>query len=291
MAADAAAPHVRPPTAVRAFGSNVVLALDGDVEVVLVGRGIGFGVKPGAVVDAAVVEQRFVPDGSQRADAIADLVQDAPIEHVAVARAIVELAATELGIRVRPGFVLAVLDHLTFAVRRAEAGTRVDIPLRYEVAQLYPAESAFGRRAVALVADRLGVRLQDEEWVAFALHCVNQQWSSQDIGRTMLMTETIQGILRALEERWGRTISDEERDAARFVAHLRYLFTRVADDAQTTSSQLALLGTVERAYPEVVPAAHDVARRIAAALGRDLSQGEVAYVALHLGRLREATAS
>lgn len=230
-----------------------------------------------------------MPDSTHRADAIADLVQDAPIEHVAVAREITELAAKQLGVGPRPGFVLAVLDHLIYAVQRAEAGTTIDHPLRYEVAQWYPAEAQFGRHAVALVLERLSVQLQEEEWVAFALHGVNQQWRKQDIGRTMAMTETIHLIFTELEAQWGFAISQDSRDAARFVTHLRYLFSRVVDDGQESRTQLELLGTVARAYPGVVTAARRAATHIEAFLKRSLTEAEIAYIALHLGRLYEAT--
>lgn len=277
-------------TVLRSFGSNVVLALENEHQVVLVGRGIGFGARVGSVVDLTAVEQRFVPDSTHRADAIADLVQDAPIEQVALAREIAELAATQLGVDPRPGFVLAVLDHLLYAVQRAQDGTTIDHPLKYEVAQWYPAEAQFGRSSVALVLKRLAVQLQEEEWVAFALHGVNQQWRKQDIGRTMAMTETIHRIFTELESQWNFAVSQDSRDAARFVTHLRYLFSRVVEDNQEARTQLELLGTVARAYPGVVTAARGAAAYIEAFLKRSLTEPEVAYIALHLGRLYEATA-
>ena len=170
-------------------------------------------------------------------------------------------------------------------IERARDGIKVDFPLRWEVAQLYPAEGQLGRRVVDLIAQKLGVQLQDEEWVAFALHFVNQQWGKADFSKTVSMTETIAKVFTLLSVRWDTNIDENGLSAARFVTHLRYLFARSGETAVPTTIKLDVLASVRQAYPEAADAALEVAKLIGAALKRELGDDEVSYLALHTSRL------
>jgi beta-glucoside operon transcriptional antiterminator len=270
----------------RVYNNNVLLAIEADsTEVVLLGKGIGFQRRPGETVDTSLADQRFVAEGLYRAPQLADLLSDAPSAHIAVAQTITELGHATLGLEPRQSLMIPVLDHLTFAVRRAQEGAHIDFPLRWEVAQLYPAEAALGRQVVTLVNDTLGVHLQDDEWVAFALHFVNQQWTKGDFSKTVAMTETISRVFLRLAERWGRPVDENASSATRFVTHLRYVFARAAGHKQLQTSRLDVLSAVQQAYPEAAEAATDIAELIGESINRVITKDEVSYLALHTTRL------
>lgn len=275
-----------PATIKRVYNNNVLLAELGDgSEMVLVGKGIGFNHKAGQPVDLAIADQRFVPDGSYAASHVAGVLSDAPLEQIELVQEIMAMAQAELKLEPRQSLMVPVLDHLVFAVQRARDGIKVDFPLRWEVAQLYPAEGKLGRRVVELIAQKLGVQLQDEEWVAFALHFVNQQWGKADFSKTVSMTETIAKVFTLLSVRWDTNIDENGLSAARFVTHLRYLFARSGEAAVPTTIKLDVLASVRQAYPEAADAALEVAKLIGTALKRELGDDEVSYLALHTSRL------
>lgn len=64
----------------RVFNNNVVLAKDGNSEVILTGRGIGFQAKPGQHVDDAKIVRRFVPADGKDPDHMAQQVAGIPPE-------------------------------------------------------------------------------------------------------------------------------------------------------------------------------------------------------------------
>ncbi|PYI37471.1 transcriptional antiterminator [Arthrobacter psychrolactophilus] len=278
--------HGTSATIKRVYNNNVLLAeLNDGSETVLVGKGIGFGRKPGAPIDLDSADQRFVPDGSYAASHVAGVLSDAPLEQIELAQEITALAQQELRLEPRQSLLVPILDHLGFAVQRARDGIKVDFPLRWEVAQLYPAEGNLGRRVVALIQEHLGVQLQEEEWVAFALHFVNQQWSKADFSKTVSMTETISRVFSLLSVRWGKSIDENALSAARFVTHLRYLFARSVEATSSSVIRVDVLSSVRQAYPEAADAALEVAKLIGTALRRELGDDEVSYLALHTSRL------
>lgn len=270
----------------RVYNNNVLLAELGDGgEMILVGKGIGFNHKPGEAVELEAADQRFVPDGSYAASHVAGVLGDAPLEQIELAQEITALAQVELKLEPRQSLLVPILDHLGFAVQRARDGIKVDFPLKWEVAQLYPAEGNLGRRVVDLIMARLGVALQEDEWVAFALHFVNQQWSKADFSKTVSMTETIARVFSLLSVRWGRNVDENALSASRFVTHLRYLFARPAEVTGAASIPVDVLASVRQAYPEAADAALEVAKLIGGALRRDLGNDEISYLALHTSRL------
>lgn len=275
----------RPVTVRRVYNNNVVLAAGPDgTEVVLLGKGIGFGRRAGDTVDAQAA-QRFVAEGSLRLPRVATILSDATLEQAQVAGEVMSRARAELGIQVSQAFFLPLLDHLAFAVRRATEGVAVDFPLKWEVAHLFPEEAAFARRALALIEQRLGVELETDEWVAIALHLINHRWAGGDLQTTVAMTATIGRCFDVLDRRWACTIDRDSLSSARFVTHLRYLFVRATEDRQLGAAHVDVLASVRERYPEAADAALDLGRVFAEATKRELSGNEVAYLALHTSRL------
>ncbi|QLD12800.1 PRD domain-containing protein [Microbacterium oleivorans] len=278
------APH--PVSVVRIFNNNVLLCRDGPDEIVVVGKGLGYTVKPGGELDASAPGlKRFVPDQQYAATHVAEMLSDATMEEADVAEEIVRMAESELGTLPTQRVLLPLLDHLSFAVERAKGGITVDYPLQWETGQVFPQESAVGRRAVQLVRDRLGVSLQEGEWSAFALHFVTHRWAGGDLTRSLSMTGTISRVFREIEETWDTRIDQTSMSAARFVAHLRYLWARVSTSKQLRDSPVDFMGDVNEAYPEAAAAAVRSAAILGAVLGAPLTQDEVAYLALHTSRL------
>ncbi|AGJ78413.1 PRD domain-containing protein [Cutibacterium avidum] len=269
----------------KVYNNNVLLGVDrSGTEMVVNARSIGFGRHRGEIVDASSA-QRYLAEGTYRTAAIASLLSNATRTQVRVAQAIVELAQEELGMSNSQRMMLPVLDHLVAAAYRAEQGVVIDFPLTWEVQQLYPDEASLGHRAVEIVDGTLGIHLQPEEWVAFALHFINRQWDGKGVSRTVTMTQAISEVFTELEELWQVKIDRSSMSASRFVTHLRYLFARAADNKQLSHIDLDIMGLMSDRYPAATSAALTVAKRISTAVGDELTKAEINYIALHTSRL------
>ncbi|MBM7824726.1 beta-glucoside operon transcriptional antiterminator [Arcanobacterium pluranimalium] len=190
----------------------------------------------------------------------------------------------------RPGkqiLFMALLDHLAAAVRRAEQGITVDFALKWEVMALFPSEAGLGKEAQRLAETELGVRFQEDEWVAFALHYVNFRWANGNLLKTVAMTSVIKDVFALLEEKWDVKIDQESVNASRFVTHLRYLIVRTVRHSRTPHG-VDVYDAVQRSTPGAATTAQQVAELIGKALGDELSREEVGYLGLHLARLYES---
>lgn len=271
----------------RIFNNNVALAQTfAGEEVVVIGRGLAFGKRRGDMVDPTLVEQTFVPDRGTSLESLSGLLAEIPSEILGVASDVEAMVKSE-GVRVSHSFIVPLADHLNFAVVRAREGVEVDYPLAPEVAQLYPQEMRFGRLAVDLVRERLGVELPDIEAVPLAMHLVNAQFAVDDMGETYRMTEVFAQIFDVLATFFGGPVDRSLMSAARFVTHLRYLFVRVGKPAAEGPSIPLLLETVRSAHPQAFACARKVRLILEMHVQQDLTDDELAYLTIHIARLAQ----
>lgn len=270
----------------RVIGNNAVLAVDDDGhEVVALGRGVGHGRRPNDTLDADRVEQVFIAGGDAASDRLTEFLADAPLSCVRAAAKIADLAHERLGLRVTQALILPIADHLTFAMHRHREGIPMDYPLVWEVGQLYPQELEVGRAAVTLANASLGIELDPDEAVAFAMHFVNAQFATPGLSSTVRMTETITRMFDVIERTFGLTIDRRSMTAARFVTHLRYLFTRIASGKQINEPHHTLVDAIANAHPEAMVCAAKLQYFIEMGLSTHLTPDETGYLALHVARL------
>lgn len=270
----------------RVFNNNVVLARRPDgTDVVLTGRGLGFQAKPGGTVDESRVVRTFVPVDGRDPDHMGEQVAAVDPERVQqVERALEQAGLGALAGR-SPWLLIALCDHLEFAIVRQRDSIPLQYPLESEVSQLYPQEFAQASTVLAAFGREAGVELPEAERVAIALHLVNAGFSTGDLSRTYTMTGLIQQVLDVIGQTSGQPLERSSLGVARFITHLRYLFVRVSSGRQLEGESSSIGEAIRATYVE----AHRSARRVAALLELRLdtviSDDETAYLALHIARV------
>lgn len=271
---------------VRVFNNNLVLARDGvGREVILTGRGLGFQARPGQAVDPAKVVRTFIPTDGRDPDHLAHLLSGIPPEHIAL----VGSALTEVGLdglTRNPALIIALADHVSFALRRIAMGMDVEYPLLAEVKNLYAEEYAQAEALLAAINAHSDTQLPGTEAVGLALHLVNAGFSTGDLSYTYTMTGVIQQMVSVLEQNYGMTLDPGSVSVGRFVTHLRYLFVRIHQHKQLDEAQHTLVGVaIRQAYPRAVECSLRLASLLELRLGATLTDDEVSYLTLHVARV------
>ena len=270
---------------VRVFNNNLVLALDeAGGEIILTGRGLGFQARPGQVVDQARVVRTFVPSDGRDSDHLAQLLSGVPPEHIEL----VGDALAEVGLHTmveNPSLVIAVADHVSFALRRVAIGMHLEYPLLAEVQHLYAEEYGQARALLAAVNARSTTQLPEVEAVGLALHLVNAGFATGDLSYTYTMTGAIQQMITVVEELYGQRLDPGSVSVGRFITHLRYLFVRIHQHRQLTEEHSTIGIAIRAAYPRAADAARRLAELLGLRLGAALTEDETSYLALHIARL------
>lgn len=270
----------------RVFNNNLVLARDpGGREVILTGRGLGFGARPGHPVDPAAVARTFVPSDGRDPDHLAQLLAGIPPEYLQLATE----ALAAAGASTSTTTVIALADHVHFAVRRLAQGQPVVYPLEAEVAHLYPTELAQARAVLGCVNAGLDDPLPDSEAVAIALHLVNAGLATGDLSYTYTMTGVIQQLVDVIERTLGTPLAASDVSVGRLITHLRYLFVRIHQHAQLVEAPTSAIGaTIRATHPDALACARRLAQVIELRLGASVTEDEVSYLTLHVARVSDA---
>lgn len=273
----------------RVFNNNVVLASEpGGREVVLTGRGIGYQGRPGDAVDDARVARRFVPAEDVDPNGFAALVAGIPPEHIALADDALATIGGRVADNVSTSLLIAVADHLSFAIKRQRQGIAMDFPLRAEVAHLYPEEFAAAQSMVARVNMLVADPLPDDEATALAMHLVNAGFATGNLAPTYQMTEVLKQVFDVVENSLGQSFDRQGVNAARFIAHLRYFFVRIHDGKQINEQRGAIQQAITASYPEAYRTALHIQAMLELRLDVTVTPDEISYLTLHVARLAES---
>ena len=269
----------------RVFNNNLVLALDeAGREVILTGRGLGFQARPGQVVDPARVVRTFVPADGRDPDHLAQLLSGIPPEHILL----VGLALNDVGLdklSANPALIIALADHVSFALRRISVGMDLEYPLLAEVQNLYAEEYAEARALLAAINSRSKVQLPEAEAVGLALHLVNAGFATGDLSYTYTMTGVIQQMIAVIAQTFGRELDPASVSVGRFITHLRYLFVRIQQHKQLDQKHSTIGVAIREAYPHEVECALRLAALLELRLGSTLTEDEISYLTLHVARV------
>lgn len=274
------------------FNNNVVLAKGATGEIIVTGRGIGFKAKPGQAIDKNKVVRVFVPSDGRDPDHLAELLADIPLENIKLMTEAVAVAGLSDAASQSPTLLMALADHIGFAIQRAQQGERIEYPLLGEVLHLYKEEYEQARKMVDFVNVHLSknsmLPLQDSEAVALTLHLVNAGFSTGDLSFTYTMTGVLQQLIAVIEESYGIKLSSDTVSVGRFITHLRYLFVRLHENTQLEGEHSAIGEAIRQTSPDAYKCAQTIASVIELRLGSSLTEDEISYLTLHVSRIADS---
>jgi beta-glucoside operon transcriptional antiterminator len=270
---------------VRVFNNNVVLAKDdAGRDVILTGRGLGFQARPGQAVDPAQIVRIFVPADGRDPDHLAQLLAGIPPEHIAlVGSALADVGLDSLSRN--PALIIALADHVSFALRRIAVGMDLEYPLLAEVQNLYVEEYASAAALVVAINARSEAQLPSAEAVGLALHLVNAGFATGDLSYTYTMTGAIQQMVTVIEQTFNLDLDPGGVSVGRFITHLRYLFVRIHQHKQLDEKHSPIGVVIRATYPREAECALRLASLLELRLGAPLTDDEVSYLALHVARV------
>ncbi len=274
-----------PPPVHKVLNNNVVIAVDASGrERVLMGRGLGFQLKPGAAVDPAKVEKTFVLDAGTNGDRERQLLADVPYEIIEAVTRAVDGAERELGRDLGRHVTIGVIDHVQYVFERLAQGLRIPTASMPQLRVLHPQEFAAAQRMTATISEGLGRELPAEEVVFLTMHLLNATRDEPN-GTAALLFRRVQHVVSTVERGLGVTLDTERLDYARFILHVQFLLQRLVNRAMLSSGDTSFYEFATQRYPRSHAIAEDVKAYVAAATGSQLTDEEMLYVIVHVERL------
>lgn len=270
----------------RIINNNVVSTCDEEGrEVIVMGRGVGFKAKEGSTIDEDKIEKVFRLDSQNTMDKFKELLVNLPMEYVQISAEIISYAKEVLNRPINPNVYITLTDHINFALERFKQKMMFSNPLIREVRSFYHAEYLIGEYAIAMIDRDLGIKLPVDEAASIALHIVNAEYDAP-MGDTIKITNLIQQVSEVVEEYFNIKLDEQSLSYERFITHLRFLAQRVFTGEHMELDNLEFQKVIDRLYPEEYACSQKVQALIKLQYGHQVTEEEVAYLALHIKRIR-----
>ncbi|MDR6199509.1 beta-glucoside operon transcriptional antiterminator [Microbacterium sp. SORGH_AS428] len=269
----------------KVLNNNVVISIDEHGrERVLMGRGLGFQLKPDDRLDPAKVEKTFVLDSGAEGDRERQLLTDVPYPVIEAVTGAVDLAERELGHHLGRRLVIPVIDHIQYVLERLDQGVRIPATHMPELRVLHPHEFRAAEHMAAHIATALDRELPPEEAVFLTMHLLNATRDEPN-GTAALLFRRVQHVATTVETGLGVTLDVESPDYARFILHVQFLLQRLVSKTMLRSSDTSFFEFAKHSYPRSYAIAEQVKAYVRAATGSDLTDEELLYLIVHVERL------
>ena len=274
---------------IRALNNNAVLCTDTQgIQAICLGKGIGFGRKLGDEIQDDAVEQVFRPNSAHPIANLTALLSELPLEIVSL---VADFISAHSQVKEPQLLVLGLADHISFAIEREKGGIKFNYPLMWEVSTLYPEEFELGLKLLDQVEEATSARLARDEAAAIAMHFINAQFVDGDMTMAENITKEISALLDVVSSQLQCQLQPSSPTVTRFVTHLRYLFVRLNTPNREADAPLhSMLAAIEHDDAAAVRIARLVRSKLEGQ-GHAINDNELAYIALHVARLRSALGS
>ena len=269
----------------KVINNNVVSAVDEEGrEVVVMGRGLGFGMKPGKTVPQAKIEKIFRIKSHTLAEQFKDLLADMPIEHVKLSADIVAYATKKLNLKLSQSIYVTLTDHINFAITRYRQGIKAQNALLWEIKRYYSREYELGMYAVKMMREKLCIALPEDEAGFIALHFVNAEYGTE-LRDALKFPNLVKEILGIVEEELSIKLDESSFHYERFVTHIKFLLQRVYRKELLSDEEWELAEFMERKYQKEYDCSKRIGAYIEQETGSSLSGEEIMYLAIHIRRV------
>lgn len=272
----------------KILNNNVVVILDTQQrEQVVMGRGLAFQKRVGDKLDTSLIEKVFALQNDELTRRLGELLSQIPLDVITTCDRIIDLARSRLG-KLQESLYITLTDHCHYAVERQKKGLAIKNALLWETQRLYPREFELGNEARAIIAQRLGVELPEDEAGFIALHLVTGQLNNE-MPEVMHITQVMQEILNLVKYQLRLEYDTSTLSYQRFVTHLKFFAQRMLSRNVVPDDDETLHNAIKENYALSWKCAEKIAQHIRNTYQRELTTEEIMFLTIHIERVRKDT--
>lgn len=270
----------------RVFNNNTILAYKDSSEVVIFGKGIGFGKKHGDEIDNKKIEKVFVTN-ENHLSSFKILFEEVSTEYADLTFRIVKQAESDLNIEFISSTYIAMLDHINYALIRAKEDLFVINPLLWEIKRTYVKEYNAALKTLEIIEEETGIKLPADEAGTIAVHYLNAQDPKMQLGISYHTVEIIQSIIKIIQFHFQVEFNEEDINYSRLMTHLRYFISGLMTDGRKSAGldEGFIFNQVKLQCPDVYECVLKIRQFVHSKLDKEVSDEELLYLMLHIQRI------
>lgn len=269
------------------LNNNVAIVDRGGHESIVYSTGISFKKKVGQQIDDSEIEKMYVLDSKDRLEHFSYMLANSDEKMISLVNALVTHGEQKIGKKASDYLYLTLLDHLSFALKRAEKEQFIRSPLAWEVKKFYPVYFDIGLHALKMIQEFFNIEFPEDEAVSIALHFVNLQEDRLRIDEKIEDMETLRDMLNVIKYHFQMKFDETSLNYMRLVTHLQYFIERLRKAQPYEGDEIALFQHVKELYPESFKAVEKIEIYVKGKYNQYLSQDEYTYLMIHINRVTE----
>jgi transcriptional antiterminator len=270
----------------KVLNNNVLIASHPTYdEVVLIGKGIGFGKKKGDIIEQKGVEKWFILKNEHEQEEYKKLLPHLNEEFIEIMNDVIHHIRKRTNSPLNEHIHVALTDHILFALKRLEQGMDLKNPFLIETKSLYPLEYEIAAEVVQMLNERLETKLPEGEIGFIALH-IHSALTNHHLSEVNQHSQLIARLVAVVEEQLQIQIDRNSIHYLRFVRHLRYAIERVKKGEKVEEPK-KLSKILKETYPICYNLSWKLIKIMQQTLQLPVDEAEAVYLTMHLQRFSE----
>ena len=268
----------------KVINNNIVSAVDDSgAEIVAMGRGLGFGARPGEPVNKNKLEKVFSIRNQTVVEQLKELLVNIPLEYIEAANDIIHYAQTEAGLQLDQSIYVTLTDHINFAIARHKQGIPLENAILWEIRRFYKPEFRVGEYALKVIKEKLNTVFTEDEAGFIALHFVNAEYGT-NIRDAAIFPQMLTAILNIVKQEMQVEFDEDSLHYERFVTHIKFLIQRVYKKEVLKDEEIEMALMFRRKYPREYACSRKIAAYIESVTDIRISEEERMYLLIHIRR-------
>lgn len=272
---------------IKIINNNIISSLDSNNnEIVIMGRGIGFGKKIGQQIEESKIEKIFRIEETSDLERFENLLKNIPLEYIQISNDIISYAKETLEMELSHSIYITLTDHISFSINQMKEGTIFSNPLYFEIKRFYPEEYAVGLKGLDLIEERTKIRLPEEEAASIALHLVTAEFNIKvrdSYAITVLLHEMMEIISNEIKIPKEDTLYKD-----RLVINLKFLSYRLLMlPVENIKKDQELYEFVKKHCEKEYSIVEKINLHTINKYGCQMSEEEIVYMTLNIKRMKD----
>ena len=211
----------------RVYNNNVVLSENASgEEIILVGKGLAFGLNKGDLINTDKIEKKFELKKEVN-HKFQELIQDVSMEEILICDDVINYIKKTSNKEIDDSIYVTLTDHIVNMIDRLRQGIDFDSAALLNIKSLYKDEYKIALGVIDILRAKLDMNIDESEANFIALHIVNAELNS-NMMQMYEITTIMEGILAVVENEFDIDKEDNQF-YDRFITHCRFFVKRIVN--------------------------------------------------------------
>lgn len=249
----------------------------------MIGKGIGYGKQKGQKISEVESEKVYTLIDQRKQEQYRQLLFEIEIDVFDAISEALNYIRTKTNITLNERAMVAMTDHIAFAVKRWKQGIEIKNPFLDETRLLYPFEYEISNAVTQILNKSLNIQLPKDEIGFIALH-IHSGISDRSISEINKHSQLVSNLISEVQHQLNYPLNENTINYSRLVSHLHHVIERTEREEELNVSK-SLDRVLKKEYPLCYNLAWKLIKLIQQSLNKKVQDAEVVYVTLYLQRL------